>query len=314
MSRPLPLTRACAADACSATHEEFPPYPPQLSEAVIASFSITLPSAGPLLFPSANADNAASCQAEFAAAAAQAQACLRRMRATWLRWYQLCSVSPGECKNYVLKVLVSPHALLVSSLTELVICDCKSGPLGPHLPNSAHQSPPSAPSITSTSEVVSPNDSLFDKCSRAASASLLVSKEAFLRRVFNRHADQGSPLTLSKNALGLALRALGIISDDSAVTTTSAHVENLFLYAPTNLEQFKSNARPCVDCGDVDMDTVFFEFADAGGLMSLPALVNAMKYIDLEVFSEQDSAADHLFARAGAANSESVDFSGCDPP
>jgi hypothetical protein len=97
------------AGATFASHDEHPSYPLQLSDAVIASFSLILPPANLSKLPPARAADAASCQAEFAAAATHAQACLRTMRATWLKWQQLASDSPGDL-NYIMYMIV--HIML----------------------------------------------------------------------------------------------------------------------------------------------------------------------------------------------------------
>ncbi len=133
--------------------------------------------------------------------------------------------------------------------------------------------------------------------------------ESYLRKVFNRHADQGPPLTLSTRAFNLAVAYLGSNCDVSAVTgIPDAEFSN---EVPVDLEQFKSSVRPSGADGNVDLEAVFLQFADMGGLLSFQALANALKDIDLAIFSERTLAADQLLARAGASQRDAISFSGC---
>ncbi len=156
----------------------------------------------------------------------------------------------------------------------------------------------------------SPRDALLTKCSQAASAALFLTNDQHLRHVFNRHADAGPPLTLSPAAFNAAMQSFR--ASDSrcnlhATKRTRSCAAHVNIPARAGVEDFKRCARQYGGGDDVDLDSVFMQFADVGGLLSLPALTNALASLDI-FFPEENSTAEHFARYAGCAATSAFSF------
>jgi hypothetical protein len=171
------------------------------------------------------------------------------------------------------------------------------------------------PPCINSSAINCSSDALFEKCNRAASASLLIRNESYLRKVFNRHADHEPPLALSAKALDLALQSIrAVCARDSAslvsAIANSGEADNS-LKTTMQLEEFKSAALQRGGNSDLDIETIFLQYADVGGQLSFEALMNALKEVNLALLSEDNSSTDHRLIRAGAPQSDVFNFVRC---
>jgi hypothetical protein len=175
--------------------------------------------------------------------------------------------------------------------------------------HAAPQSPLSAlsPAPGDSTAFVSSNDALFDKCTQAAAASLLLNNDKYMRRLFNRHVDTGPPLALSAAAFKSAMCSLRAVDLQTGPPCARARDDDDIAPLPAELKDFISAARQSGYDGDLDLETLFLQFADVGGLLSFAALTRALAFIEI-VASSEVAAAEQIARHAGAATSLQLTF------